>query len=200
MVKKTAFSLIELIFAIVIIGITVFSLPIMNNTSAKGIENSIVQEAIFAASTELTQAVTNHWDANSTEPSDRNSTARVIDMGSCNDNRLMPGHINETLHRRCLDSNTTKPADHNSSTVETVENAAHDYKPIFINPTPDGDGYKDNYQSKVVVDDNATFGAEENESIKKITVTIENSSGNIVTSLRTYVTNIGEVDYYYKEY
>ena len=211
MVKKSAFTLIELIFAIVIIAITVLTLPMMSRVISKGIENSIVQEAIFAAATELNEATTLHWDANSTDSSKPNSYAKVIDInGNCNNTptspryRLLPGQIDQPLHRRCLDSNTTMPADANSTTVETVENNAHDYKLIFLNPTPNEEGYKDEYESRLSIEDNATFdGSSDDQNIKKITVTIKHSSqqeGEIITSLKTYVTNIGETDYYKKRY
>ncbi|WP_297482152.1 type II secretion system protein [Sulfurimonas sp.] len=208
MVKRSAFTLIELIFAIVIIAITVLTLPMMSRVTAKGIENSIVQEAIFAAATELNEATTYHWDANSINPATPNSYAKVIDInGSCDDNtsspryRLLPGQIEQPLHRRCLDSNATIPADANSATVETVENAAHNYRLIFLNPTPNKEGYKNEYKSMVTVGKKATFGDLNNsKNIKPIQVTIKNSDGTILTSLKTYVTNIGETDYYKKAY
>ena len=207
MVKRSAFTLIELIFAIVIIAITVLTLPMMSRVTAKGIENSIVQEAIFAAATELNEATTYHWDANSINPATPNSYAKVIDInGQCDDNtsspryRLLPGQIEQPLHRRCLDSNTTMPADAKSAIVETVENAAHGYKLLFLNPTPNKEGYKDKYKSTVTVSDNAKFGGSKNTDIKRIKVTIQDSNRHVITSLKTYVTNIGETDYYKKAY
>ena len=207
MVKKSAFTLIELIFAIVIIAVAVLSLPVMSRITEKGIENSIVQEAIFAAATELNEIVTLHWDANSIDPARPNSYAKVIDVnGVCDDNtsspryRLMPGQINQPLHRRCTDSNITAPANIASATIETIENKAHGYRLIFLNPTPDKEGYKDKYKSKITVSNNAKFGGTTNPNIKRIKVTITNSDGHVITSLKTYVANIGETDYYKKAY
>ena len=207
MVKRSAFTLIELIFAIVIIAITVLTLPMMSRVTAKGIENSIVQEAIFAAATELNEVTTLHWDANSINPAAPNSYAKVIDItGQCDDNtsspryRLLPGQIEQPLHRRCLDSNTTMPADANSATIETVENKAHGYRLIFLNPAPDKEGYKEKYKSKITIQDKAKFGGSKDKNIKRIKVTILNSKGHVITSLVTYVTNIGETDYYKKAY
>jgi len=206
-VKRSAFTLIELIFAIVIIAITVLTLPMMSRITAKGIENSIVQEAIFAAATELNEVTTLHWDANSINPAAPNSYAKVIDInGQCDDNtsspryRLLPGQIEQPLHRRCLDSNTTMPADANSTTVETAENKAHGYRLIFLNPAPDQEGYKEKYKSKITIQDKAKFGGSKDKNIKCIKVTILNSKGHVITSLVTYVTNIGETDYYKKAY
>jgi prepilin-type N-terminal cleavage/methylation domain-containing protein len=205
-VRKAAFTLIELIFAIVVIAITVMSLPMMNQVISKGIDSNIVQEAVFAAATELNEAVTGHWDKNSIEPTEPNSYARVIDInGSCDNNasspryRLMPGQIVERLHRRCLDSSLTAPSDTNSTTVECLENQVHGYRPIFLNPTPSAEGYKANYKSSVQITYNAFFDGTNNSNIKMITTTIKKDN-KIITSLKTYVANIGETDYDSKVY
>lgn len=207
MVKRSAFTLIELIFAIVIIAITVLTIPVMSRITEKGIENSIVQEAIFAAATELNEIVTLHWDANSIDPARPNSYAKVIDIdGKCDDNtsspryRLMPGQINQPLHRRCTDSNATAPSNVASATIETIENKAHGYRLIFLNPTPDKEGYKDKYKSKIVITGKAKFGGTHNANMKQIKVTIANSKGHVITSLKAYVANIGETDYYKRTY
>ena len=179
----------------------------MSRITEKGIENSIIQEAIFGAATELNEIVTLHWDANSIDPARPNSYAKVIDInGKCDDNtsspryRLMPGQINQPLHRRCTDSNVTAPANASSATIETIENKAHTYTKIFLNPTPDKEGYKDEYTSQISITNNAKFGGTNNANIKKITVTIQDSKGKIITSLKTYVANIGETDYYKRAY
>ncbi|WP_457745019.1 type II secretion system protein [Sulfurimonas sp.] len=202
MVNKSAFTLIELIFAIVIMSIAVLSLPMMNRVTEKGVENSIVQEAIFAAATELNEVVTAHWDANSIDPT-APSYARVIDInGQCDNNtsspryRLMPGQIN----RRCLNSSLTQPANAVSLTVDTIENKAHGYRQIFLNPTPNKEGYKDKYVSKILIHDKANFGGKANPNIKRITVTIADSHTHVISSLRTYVANIGESEPYHRTY
>lgn len=206
MVRRSGFTFIELIFAIVIIAITVLTLPVMSRITSKGIENSIVQEAIFAAATELNEATTMHWDANSIEPTQLNSFAKVIDMGGCDNNtsspryRLLPGHIEQPLHRRCLDSNTTTPAYASSANIEAVENKKHGYRLIFLHASPDKEGYKDKYKSKITIQKKAKFGGSKDKNIKRIKVTITNSDGHVITSLKTYVTNIGETDYYKKAY
>ena len=54
-IKKSAFTLIELIFSIVIIGFAVLSLPIMTQVGTKAIGDSLALEAIFLASSKLNQ-------------------------------------------------------------------------------------------------------------------------------------------------
>lgn len=207
MVRRAAFTLIELVFAIVVIAITVISLPMMNQAVSKGVDSNIVQEAIFAASTELNEVVTAHWDENSIEPANTNSLARVIQSSiqDCeNDSSLptfrqMQGHINQPMHRRCLDSNATAVSATNTSTVDALEDMAHSAQDIFIQDVKDATGYKDAYTSEVIVTYPANFNGS-NSNMKAITINIKNSKSELVTSLKTYSANIGEVDFYKRRY
>jgi len=209
-VRRAAFTLIELIFAIVIIAISVISLPMMSQTVSEGIDANIVQEAIFASATELNEAVTAHWDENSIEASMPDSSARVIEtvINMCvNDANLstfrqMSGHINQPLHRRCLDANTTVTTPSNASVtaVDSLDDMEHGDRNITIG-TPGSEGYKETYQSNVSVDINATFGpAVNSQNIKSIVSTVKDQDGNTIAVLRTYSANIGEVDYYKRNY
>ena len=212
MVRRAAFTLIELIFAIVIIAISVISLPMMSQTVSKGIDANIVQEAIFAAATELNEAVTAHWDENSIEPGMPDSSARVIEtvINMCQNNpslatfRQMPGHVNQPLHRRCLDANTTVTTPDNAAGTTNIaidlNDIAHGYANLTVN-SGGAEGYKETYQSNVSVDINATFGpAVNDQNIKSIISTVKDGDGNTIALLRTYSANIGEVDYYKRSY
>lgn len=203
MVRRDGFTFIELIFAIVIIAITVLSLPVMNQITAKGVENSIIQEAIFGAAAKLSKTETFHWDSNSIDPSDPDAYAKVINVDNkCDYNAsstrygLMPGHIEEPLHRRCLDSNTTTLAG-------TIPNLTIGTSSLFNNTNGTADDYKEQYSANTYVqtnDVNSSFGGTPNKNIKKITVSVKNANGELITSLHTYIMNIGETDYYKKAY
>jgi len=208
MLKKQAFTLIELIFAIVIIAISVLSLPMMNQSIAKGIDGNIIQEAIFAASTELNEAVTAHWDENSLEPSQPNSLARVIDSATqpCDNNlssatyRLMPGHITQPLHRRCLDDSTTAPSNTDIANITSLSDMEHTaLETIFENSTAEASGYKDEYKSRLSVTRPAILNGS-NTNIKMLEAIITDSQDNTIVLLRSYSANIGEVDYYKRTY
>ena len=207
LLSKSAFSMIELIFAIVIIGVSVISLPMMTQVTSKAIEENLVQEAVFAASTELNQIVSYYWDENSVDNSD--SLSKVIDNSDCNDTtRLRVGHINQPLHRRCLDSNATNPSltlgsdggDRDDIDDNIVSNEA-----IFIAESGNvasAEGYKKNYNKTINVE-YTNFGVTTaaSKNIKKITVTISDTEDNTtITKLSTYSANIGEVDYYKRSY
>ncbi|MDF1883216.1 type II secretion system protein [Sulfurimonas sp. SAG-AH-194-C21] len=208
MVKKSAFTLIELVFAIVIIAISVMSLPMMSQVTSSNTEANLVQEAIFAAATELNEALSAHWDENSIEPASINSYARVIDLGSCGNNpllttyRQMSGHINQPLHRRCLDNNLTTPSDSSiDANITALEDMAHSSKNVFTNNNINQAGYKDDYNASVSVTRPATFGGASNNHIKRVDINITNATtGTLITSLKAYSANIGEVDYYKRAY
>ncbi len=204
MVKRSAFTFIELIFAIVIISISVISLPTMIQSTSDGIEGNLVQEAIFAASTQLNQAVAANWDENSLVETGANSLARVIDNGNCENNssnpryRLKDGHIAEPYHRRCLDNNATGV----SSATVTVVDALEDFAgtKTLVNAGASQSGYKYTYSTLISVTPNANFNGV-NGDIKMIEANISNSTTNVlITSLKTYSANVGEVDYYKRTY
>jgi len=202
--KKTvlgrfAFTLIELIFAIVIMSIAVMSLPMMIQTTAEGIEGNIVQEAIFAASAELMGATSYYWDLSSMQDANLSRLERVIDVGgNCDGDRLRPGHINQPYHRRCLDSNVTGVANIADATFPNLNNAVNAaigdlFDPVAINA--EASGYKQEYQSQVTI----APGADNN--IKVLTASIyENDGTTLLTRLSIQSANIGEIDYYKRRF
>ena len=199
--KRFAFTMIELIFAIVIIAISVMSLPMMTQVTQKGIESNILQEAIFAASAELMGATAGYWDEVSMRDINVSHLSRVIDIGASNDcnntTKLKPGHINQPFHRRCLDENSTAitDLDKNITSIYSLDDAAHGTEDIFVDGTATGTadktGYKELYNSEI----NVSLSSTDN-NIKIITATVTDSDGNPITVLKTQSANIGEIDYY----
>jgi len=189
---KHAFTMIELIFAIVIIGISVISLPIMNNVTNKGMENNLVQEAIFAASTEIMGTTSGYWDENSMQDINKSNLSRVINISTdCNPStKLRFGHIPQPYHRRCLDSLTTQALDTKGGVIYDINDATHNYEDIFVDDTTNDKGYKQTYKSKVT--------SQLDENVKKITITIKDENDNVVTVLHSQSANIGEADYFKK--
>jgi len=187
---RFAFTMIELIFAIVVIGISVMSLPTMTNVINKGIENNIVQEAIFASSTELMGATSGYWDENSMQDINKSATSRVINIyNDCNSStKLRFGHINQPYHRRCLDNLSTTPRATSGGNVYDLDDASHSSKDIFINPSPNAKGYKQSYKSTITV--------VQNGDIKEITSTIKDENNNTITVLKAQSANIGETEYF----
>ena len=138
MVKRYAFSMIELIFAIVIIAVTMLSLPMMTDVTSKGSERNMKgDEAIFEAYVKAVEATDKKF-------ADVNSTA------------------------------TTNWVISSAATNRTSK-----------------EGFKFDHKYKVNMNTPASFGDVNNSAdIKKITVTIVDSDGNVITKLYTYKFNM----------
>ena len=64
---RPAIAMIELIFAIVVIGITLMSAPMLMSTASKSSYVSIQQEAINEAATQVNMIMGYHWDPRTTD-------------------------------------------------------------------------------------------------------------------------------------
>lgn len=190
--KRFGFTMIELIFAIVIIAISVMSLPMMTQVTNKGIEGGLVQEAIFAGAAELMGASSGYWDERSLEDINVSSLSRVIDISAdCNaTTRLRKGHIAQPYHRRCLDSNSSANLDSKAdNTIDALDDMEKTDIDTLLLMDPSSAGYKNKYTT--TVDVNRT------DNIKTLTVTIKDKDSNsTITSLKMQSANIGEIDYY----
>lgn len=198
-IKRSAFTLIELIFAIVVMSIVVMSLPVMMRTTSDSIEKNIVQEAIFAASAELMGASAYYWDTRSIEDINESGGERVVDVdGNCNSDRLLPGHIAQPFHRRCLDSNVTGGVNYTTAeaTGISLNRSVHDTTvAMFDNPAAEAAGYKQVYKSAMSIAQGT------DNDIKILTANIYEDDGTtLLTSLKIYNANIGEVAYYKRRY
>jgi len=69
-IKRKAIAMIELIFAIVIMGIALMSAPMLISQASNGSLSVVQQEAIVAGATELSMIMTRHWDEADTNESD----------------------------------------------------------------------------------------------------------------------------------
>ena len=130
MVKRFGFSMIELIFAIVIVAVAVMSLPMMTQVTSKGSERNLkADEAIFEAYVKAVETTDQTFDE--------------IPIGT----------------------SSLKDAMQGSASLQGLK-------------------YETKY--KVTVEP-ATFADETNTSqIKKITVTIYDDKGKVITQLHTY--------------
>lgn len=213
MVSRYAFTMIELIFAIVVISITVISLPMMTQATSKSIEGNLVQEAIFASSAKLNEVMTYKWDENSTPQDSIYSQVIWTSINDCNQTtKLRSGHIDQQLHRKCLDNNFSiiKPTatlglEANDNNIpDDIDDFNNVSTPIFTDNSGAGvissaEGYKNPYRMDINVS-YAAFGtaAAASKNIKRIDISIINSDTNLTTTvLHTYSANIGET-YYFK--
>ena len=109
---RSAFSLIELIFAIVVIGIGLMSMPLITSVNSDSMKENIVQEGIFAVSTQVVEYSSFSWDENSRGHAG-STYSSVLDVATgdsdfrCMSDGINPdeyrvGHVQSSAnHRRC---------------------------------------------------------------------------------------------------
>jgi prepilin-type N-terminal cleavage/methylation domain-containing protein len=105
MVKK-AFTLIELILAIVIIGVVFIGVPALMQSNSKALESSIKQENVYQITTKLWQIISYRWD--------ENSNLNVLNVANGDskldrtsaDSSYGQGHLSLPKHRK-FESNTS---------------------------------------------------------------------------------------------
>jgi type II secretory pathway pseudopilin PulG len=200
--NKTAFTMIELIFAIVIIAVSVMSLPMMTQVTSSGIEKNLLQEAVFAASAQLSEATTYTWDERSTNDLNISELSKVINTstGGCtsaSNNR--PGNIN----RECLNDLSIRPDNAPSASGSSIDTAAYSTPTsILVGTGASANSYKQNYKSTLIVtqcisgNTYVPLNSSEltNENVKQLEYKIiDPDDGNTLVILRAYSTNIGEV-------
>lgn len=132
MVKRAAFSLIELVLAIVIIAISVMTIPLMLSQSGNNDSFSLIQESILAARTKMGNVLTYEWDRNSTIGTGTDTYIRVLDVvnGDNDLNRTVGtvlrrvGHVVADKRRRFHDLNGTlaRPSGIvNSANIQSID-------------------------------------------------------------------------------
>jgi prepilin-type N-terminal cleavage/methylation domain-containing protein len=222
-VVKKAFTLIELIFAIVVISIVLLSLPSLTQATYDSSEGSLAQEAIFIASAKIAQISTYHWDENSVDNNVLLSTAKVVDVAGGNSayaregtSTQRKGHLKQDRHRKFHDNAIATK----SVAGIIVDNAANNTLDIddevgsasLDNAAISNLGYKQTYTMNIAVNYVSDLGTPSNNmnfnfsdtssgesNLKMIEVSVSNAS-EVITTLRAYSANIGEIDYHSKVY
>lgn len=195
---RAAFTLIELIFAIVVMSIVVLSMPMMSQIISSGIERNLVQEAVLVTSGDILKTISGKFDENSRTDSDNyekmlySSDAEVIAMDG---NGSRAGNINIIFDN----NTTTRPALSGLDAGETAgvsEDDIDDYGII------DGDavtlpgsaaGYKQDYKKSIIITQE-TFNNVGDANAKKVEVTFKNEGATVeLVKMHTYTFNTGSV-------
>ena len=151
---KKGFSLIEIVLAIVIIAISMMSVPMILTQTSKSNEFSIIQESILASSTKMINILSYYWDKNSYDKENKilrtldvtngdSELDRIVATPSINDNNLRIGHLYYDKRRRFFDfilvgktypdtsinvSNQESINDFHDKTATIGGSGAYDYK------------------------------------------------------------------------
>ena len=228
--SNSAFTMIELIFAIVVIGITMLTIPLIMVQDARHQEDSLMQEGIMLSTTRIAQALTFKWGRNSFPNGTLISKSKVLNtagdgelsvMRAAPDTDFRIGHFPETLRRRMtspllsavqIGATVAPPRsinDFNGSTETLAPGiAAFSYKKQWtVTTTVSYVSDATNYAASPTVNYNFPIIAQTDTSnIKMVTVTAtDNSPASLSTSgkqvvLRSYSSNIGEAEFYKRRY
>ena len=171
---KRGFSLIEVVFAIIIIAISLMSIPMLLKESAKSNEFSMMQEAILATSTKMGNILSYPWDKNSYDRT--NKILRTLDVSNgdsklkrvttgINDNNLRTGHIYVDYRRRFYDYNGSAGITLPDTTINNIpKQSINDFHRETKNIGGSGGfDYKDSGMSMTsmvyYIGDNANYGS-----------------------------------------
>jgi len=112
---KQAIALIELIFAIVVIGITLLTVPNLLSNTNKASQNAITQEAVSNGASHLEMVMSQYWDEQSTTSNNpilyvNNGDSELKEKIDSNGNglKVRVGSNIETPRRFKLDQNGNK--------------------------------------------------------------------------------------------
>lgn len=216
---RKAASMLELVVAIVVMGIVLMSLPLLISQTKSNNEFAMQQEAILAARTKLGDVLTYAWDeqsANQTQVAfvlDTNDTGSDSELNKNSTSRRV-GHVLGDKRRKGFDVLTPSTAsgalgadggeilatfndiDDFSGSIQTLSasaTTAFDYKFTDMNITTTVFYIADNAtytNSNIVGFQLGTANVGRRSNIKMVQVSVRGAQNDFV--LRSYATNIGE--------
>lgn len=143
---RFAFTMIELIFAIVIIGISMLTLPAMMAQDATNQESSLMQEGILLSTTKVAQVLTFPWDQQSSPGGVLMSTSQVLEtvgvaapagLRRVGVTDFRVGHFQEQLRRRLTPNSDQRTATAVGTVTVAVPNINDFHNEILdLNATP----------------------------------------------------------------
>jgi len=206
---RKASSMIELVIAIVVMGIAVMTLPLMLERTQENNAFAMQQEAILAARTELGDILTFPWDENSIQ----NDVVGVLDVHANADNELdrnttqrRVGHVFQDRRRKFFANNTltTTPANlGNDGNLNDIDDfiGVNNYN---LSGNLDYRFDFDMNTSVVYISDTANYAAQDmanftfskvanptSTNIKMVSVTLDINATDTSFRLDAYSTNIG---------
>lgn len=212
---RKASSMIELVIAIVIMGIAMMTLPMMLTKVQENNAFSLQQESILMARTQLGDITTHPWDENTiqngiatvldvsngdselTRYPDANSTRRVGHAKGNKRRKFNNDEVNASIALGSDGSDLDDIDDFNTNVKNLVDandtNTTLGYKLSDINLTIAVNYVSDdaNYSSSTVGFNFPTASTPPSTNLKMVTIVLKNSLSDNNITLRTYVSNIG---------
>ncbi|MDD3592786.1 MAG: type II secretion system protein, partial [Sulfurovum sp.] len=116
---RRAIAMLELIFAIVILGIVMMSAPMLIATATQSSYVGLQQEAIASAASELGMILTHHWDEGNTDPT-RNASILASLNGNNDLDEMVVGAIPTGRRAGTPDSSSRRFRDSLGGVVNTT--------------------------------------------------------------------------------
>ncbi|WOE70607.1 type II secretion system protein [Hydrogenimonas thermophila] len=206
---KQAFTLIELIISIVVIGLAFSAIPLMLQQESKIEIENIKQEAVMIAIIKAGNILSYAWDEAIAEQRDLGVKDKVLDVKNGLSNYDRYPDINSTYRighfkgdsRRSFYANQIFASE--KLQIDTNDTIPDDMDDLIGDIFVSGDStneheYKDIYKitttMRYVQDYNLSIPSNNSTNIKEFTVTIKDSKENIITSITAFSTNIGQQD------
>lgn len=153
--KRAGFSLIELVLAIVIIAISVMTIPLMLSQSSNNDAFSIMQESILATRTKMGNILSYDWDTNSVENNSSVTYIRVLDVDSGDseldrnmttvDKNRRIGHVARDFRRRFHEGNETNKTFPTEESLDANISALNHFNGQVLGNTLDGNASSFDY-------------------------------------------------------
>ncbi len=224
---KQGFTLIELIVAIIVIGIAMMSVPLLLSQSSRSNEFSLDQEAILAASTKIGNILSYPWDDKLVSEVD---VKHILDVthGDSELNRSPDNNSTRRIgnfkanYRRKFNTNLTYASVVLGKTGDTNTTAYNDMDDFngtsdIINGSGSGDYLMDlNLTTQVFyISDNAAYSSSPTlnfgdlnisavtptTNLKMVQVKVVNLTNNQdITTLRAFSANIGSYELLYRTF
>jgi prepilin-type N-terminal cleavage/methylation domain-containing protein len=219
--RHAGMSMIELIFAIVLIAIVVAAVPQMVTENQKGTEGYVKQEVIAAAAGEAFRVMSYPWDANSVSAGSNRS--HILD-GTVSSNLKRVGTLplrkgdmppltsasnpDRHYHRQFFPS-TTNPSGKTlpgaKAGVLLGVTGATKYKNTY-SVTLASNGYIPDGNPSGATSSTLTYNFPSAETVgiirnmKMVSVQIDSPGENNIVTFRVYAANIGTAEYYTREF
>jgi type II secretory pathway pseudopilin PulG len=204
--KKSSFTLIELVISMVIVGITIVSIPMMLATVSQSVDTSMKSNSFFSAYSTLSLIESMEWDENNTKD-DNYYKVLTADNGDSELNCTRNG-------TKQLDNESGADCDDNKTSTIGIDDGEDADDSSTFDDVDDFNGYENDdlasYNFKVgvkYVQDNANYSdknifynddltTSNNTNIKEIEINITDKNGTLISIIRGESFNIGAVKIY----
>jgi len=223
-VVRGAFSLLELIIAIIVIGISLLSIPLILTSNTKSLETSLQQEAVMGALTQIANIMSYKWDEGETNASinggyakilDTQSNASALDCVEQSFGRVRKGNFLGDDRRKCYNTQRLATAPDalgsDDNDLDDIDDFITYDSELISGDRNSEDDYKRDYAydiGVVYINDEFDFDSagvnwsldaspvnDRSTNIKMVEVRVSSDNGGDIV-LKAFSANIGEISYY----